>query len=138
MNHERLTEEYLNTKALVDDATKRLTDMKRLLQAAVEINGLPDEKGHLRFQAGKWALQVQRRQGAPRFDRDAAEQWLLEMTSEEQEQVTSVKLDEDKLAAWVYENRSDQVIHDRYASLFVTPEPTFAFMPPTENLYNDY
>lgn len=138
MDYERAAKEYLRLKEYHATVAEQLAAYQKLLKQAIEAEGYEDDKGHRRFQAGNWALQLQKRQGAPRLDRAAAEEWLAEMDEEDQARITSVTLDEDKLAAWAYENRKDPIIRSRYKKLFITPEPTYAFMPPTENKYDDY
>lgn len=139
MNVERLAEEYIKRKQLLDSLTKEVNGIKDLLVKAVDENGTPDEKGHIWLSAGKYTLQRQKRQGKKFLDRDAAEQWAKKEGFWDTVKVVREELDEDALLGYVYVRRSDvDGIEDTLQSLYITPEPTWAFQTPVEQEQYDY
>ncbi len=144
MNLERLTEQYLKDKAHADTLQKRINQFKELLAKQVDSDGIPDDKGHKYLQAGRFQLQRQLRQGDPYLDREAAEEYARQTGIWDDVKVVREALDEDALAGWLFENK-DKVnpetgvkYEDEYRGLFKTPDPSWAFMAPKENPYDEY
>lgn len=136
MDLERLVSEYVAATEHSKALSKQVADLKSLLLKEVDSDGYYDDKGHKRLSAGRYQLCLQKRQGRPFLDKDRAEALAHELGI--WEHVSTPVLDEDKLAAWAYKNRKDKELSKRYEELFVTPDPTWAFMPPTESQYDDY
>jgi hypothetical protein len=139
MNVEKLAEEYLRQKALNESLQKQLDTMKGLLTKAIDEDGDQDEKGHRWLVAGRFLLQRQKRQGKKYLNREAAEQWAREEGFWDQVKVVREELDEDALLGYVFERRKAvEGIEDRLESMYVTPEPTWAFQQPVEQENYEY
>lgn len=134
----KLVDEYMTHEKHRKMLEKMTGELKRLIKKQVEEHGVPDDKGHRWLQAGKWQLQVQKRQGEPKLDPQAVEDWAKERGFWNQVSRTVEVLDEDALMAYMYERRDDKELEAEFQDKYVTPEPTYAFQQPQEDKYNDY
>ena len=75
---ERYAEEYLKTDQAISGLNKVKEDIKGKLKAHVEEQGDIDDKGHKWVQAGRYFMQVQRRQGQEALNKERAEEWAKE------------------------------------------------------------
>ncbi len=138
MNLERLAEEYLNRKRMLDTLSTSVDELKKQLSTAVEEQGEEDDKGHKWLQAGKYLLQRQKRQSEPTLDREAAEKWAKDNGIWDKVKVVREDLDEDALAGLAFEMRNDEEFTEAYRNLFVKKPPTWAFIQPKEETHYDY
>ncbi len=138
MNVEQITANYLKQKALLDNLSQQVSVLKGLLSKAVDAEGTADEKGHLWYTAGDYLLQRQKRQGDKYIDREKAEDWAKERGIWGEVKVVKEELDEDALLGWAYEHRNDEALTAEFEALYVTPEPTWAFIAPIEQKNYDY
>lgn len=141
MNLERITEEYLKRKAHLAALTDQVGKLKEMLSEQVDKAGVPDDKGHLWLTLDGYLLQRQKRQGDKRLDREAAEQWARDLGIWDKVKVIREELSEDELLGFVFEHRkSDRYpdIEEQLQKLYVTPDPTWAFMPPVVQKQYDY
>lgn len=132
MDTNRIAKEYLKRLHMQQVTAKSVQELRGLLEKAIEAEGEPDEKGHVWLAAGDVLLQKQKRQGDPFLDREAAEQWAKELDIWDEVKRTVEELDEDALVAYVYQNRDDEGLEEQFQQLFVTPDPTYAFIKPQE------
>lgn len=128
---EKLASEYMRSKQAADAMTARAKELKTLLSKAVEERGEEDDRGHFWLSAGRYLLQRQRRQSAPSFDKAAAEKWAKEhgLWNELKKTVVTEEVNEDDLVAFVFNNPEYE---NDLRSLYVVPEPTWAFQSPQE------
>lgn len=139
MNLERLAAEYIKRKKMAEDLDKQVKEIRDMLAKAVDEQGIPDEKGHLHLDAGKYALLRQKRQGAKFLDKAEAEAWARKEGFWDQVKVVQEVLDEDALLGYVYERRKAVPgIEDHLESLYIEPAPTWALQPPVLQENYDY
>lgn len=144
MNLERLTEQYLKDKAHAEVLAERIAQFKEMLSKKVDAEGTADDKGHKRLRAGRFELQRQLRQPKPYLDPNAAEEYVKGLGIWDDVKVTREALDEDALAGWLYEHKDEEnpetglPYEDEYRNLFVTPKPTWAFLPPVVQEFDEY
>lgn len=134
----KLVDEYVTHEHHRKVLEKMTGELKRLIKKQLEKDGVPDDKGHRWLHAGKWQLQLQKRQGEPYLDRAAVEDWAKERGFWGSVSKTVEVLDEDALMAYMYERRADKELEAEFQEKYVTPEPTYAFQQPQEDKYNDY
>lgn len=134
----KLTEDYVQHKHHIKVLEKMIAEDKKALMEFVRENGTPDDVGHIWSQVGPWSLQVQKRQGEPRLDREAAEEWARDTGFWDSVSRTVEVLDEDLLMSYAFDHRDEPGFEDKLKSLFVAPKPTYAFQTPIEDKYNDY
>ena len=131
MDAERLAAEYVKLKAHSTILAKQVDELKALLTKQVDREGIPDEKGHLWFTAGEYLLQRQKRQGDKYLDKPSAEEWARRKGIWEDVKMVTESLSEDALLGYVYERRrTDPALEAELEDLYITPPPTWAFMPP--------
>jgi hypothetical protein len=135
MDVEKLVDTYVKGAELVKKASDRQAKLKELLTKAIDQDGEVDDKGHRWLSAGKYVLQRQKRQGARYLDVDKAEEWARSKGIWDEVKVVRESLDPDALAGWVYDNRE---YSEEYDTLWVTPDPTYAFLQPQEAQQYDY
>lgn len=139
MNVERLAEEYIKRKKLLDDLAKQVDDLKKMLNKAIEEDGETDEKGHRWLTAGDYLLQRQKRQGQKSLDMAAVEEWATERGIYDAITTTTTVIDQDRLVGYVYEHRKDDPsIEDEFESLYKEAPVTYAFLPPVVGKQYDY
>ena len=139
MNLERLAQEYVNRKKLLENLTDEVGELKKRLAAAVEADGDTDERGHQWLVAGRYMLQRQRRQGKKVFNTARAEEWARETGAWEDVKVVREELSEDLLLGYVYERRKDDPVLEHVLESFYDEAPvTWAFQPPVEQKQYDY
>ena len=139
MNLERLAEEYVKEKKMLDSLTKRVGEIKGLLSKAVDEEGIPDNSGHLWLDAGRFSLQRQKRQGDKYLDRAKAEEWAKQVGFWDEVKVVREELDEDALLGYVFERRKSQPsLEEELEMLYVEPDPTWAFLAPKLQENYDY
>lgn len=115
--------EYLNMKALADQAAERLAKQKALLMEYVEANGVEDEKGHRWVEVdGVGSIKRERRVSSS-MDTDYAEEWLKENGLYEECTTTIVVLDEDEILAKIF----DETIPPKVAKRMFAERESFAF-----------
>jgi|SaaInlStandDraft_1057018.scaffolds.fasta_scaffold01556_10 hypothetical protein len=134
----KLAEDYVQHKHHIKVLEKMAAEEKKELMLYVQREGTPDDVGHTWAQVGPWSLQVQRRQGEPRLDKDAAIEWAKAEGFWDKVSSTIEVLDEDKLMSYAFDNREDNEFEAKLKELYVAPKPTFAFQTPVEDKYNDY
>lgn len=134
----KLVDEYMAHEKHRKMLEKMSGELKRIIKKKLTEEGTPDDKGHKWLQAGKWQLQLQKRQGEPKLDQQAAEDWAKERGFWKSVSRTVEVLDEDALMAYMYERRDDEELEEEFQDLYVTPDPTYAFQQPQEDKYNDY
>lgn len=137
---ERYAEEYLKTDQAISGLNKVKEDIKGKLKAHVEEQGDIDDKGHKWVQAGRYFMQVQRRQGQEALNKERAEEWAKEkgIWDEVKKEVTMTFLDEDALLGYMFDNRDDKELEREFKELYDVPAPTWAFMKPVEEEHYDY
>ena len=141
MNEEELrhlVDEYVSHDGHRRMLDKMVSDIKSALKEAIETHGTPDDRGHKWLQIGKWQLQLQKRQGEPTLDKEAVEEWAKAKGFWEEVSDTIEVVNEDKLMAYMYENKDDEELENQLQSLYTKPKPSYAFQPPMEDKYNDY
>jgi hypothetical protein len=139
MNVERLAEEYVKRKELADALAKEVSTLKEMLSKAIDEQGIPDEKGHLWLDAGKYSLQRQKRQGDKYLDRAQAEAWAKEEGFWNEVKLVREDLDEDALLGYVFERRKAVPgIEERLEELYVEPPVTWALQKPVLQENYDY
>lgn len=139
MNIERLAEEYVKRKKLLDSLTKEVNDLKGMLSEQVDTDGDVDEKGNRWLVAGKFLLQRQKRQPQKYLNLEAAEQWVKDLGVWDEVKVVREQLDEDKLLGFVYDNRrTHPEFEDVLEGMYVEPDPTWAFISPVEQKQYEY
>jgi hypothetical protein len=138
MNVEKLVDTYVQGLETYKRLGDRQAKLKELITKAVDDEGDADEKGHRWLAAGDYVLQRQKRQGKKYLDKQAALDWVASKEIEDQVMVQVPTLDEDALAGWVFEHRGEDGIEDEYAALWVTPDPTYAFIEPQKTASYDY
>lgn len=138
MDVERLVDTYVKGQDTLKRLAARQAKFKELLVKAVDADGEPDEKGHVWLAAGDFVLQRQKRQGKPTLDQEAALDWATGKGIYDEVVEMIPVLDEDALAGWVFEHKEDEGVEDEYAALWITPDPTYAFIEPARTTNYDY
>ena len=138
MELDRLVDEYMKHDKHRKRLEKMTGNLKKMIKAKVEETGTPDDKGHKWLQAGKWQLQVQKRQGEPRLNTQRVEDWAKANGFWKSVSKTVEVMDEDALMAYVYERRDDPEFEAEFQEMYDTPEPNYAFQMPVEDKFNDY
>lgn len=143
MNLERITEEYLKLKAHQEGVAAQVEQLKKMLVEKVDEAGVPDDNGHLWLTLDGYLLQRQKRQGKKYLNRARAEEWAKERGCWQDVMVIREELDEDNLLGYVFEHRRSEDpefanIEAELESLYETPDPTWAFMPPVVQKTYDY
>lgn len=136
----RYAEEYLKTDKAITGLNKQKETIKGVLKGHVEAVGDVDDKGHKWYQAGRFFMQVQRRQGSESLNKERAEAWAKDkgIWEEVSKTVTEVYLDEDALLGYMFDNREDKDLEREFKELYDVPSPTWAFMKPVEEEHYDY
>jgi hypothetical protein len=136
----RYAEEYLKTDKAITGLNKQKETIKGVLKGHVEAVGDVDDKGHKWYQAGRFFMQVQRRQGSESLNKERAEAWAKDkgIWEEVSKTVTEVYLDEDDLLGYMFDNREDKDLEREFKELYDVPSPTWAFMKPVEEEHYDY
>jgi hypothetical protein len=118
---ERLSEEYVNTKSMLDKVTTRLNELKEALTRLVDEQGQPDEKGNLWLPAGNRQLKKERRSSLS-FDEESAEQWAKSegIFNDVKRVIFKEVVDEDKLLAYAWEHREASPIIESFNKEKVT------------------
>lgn len=99
---ERLAEEYNKAKSFEDVARARSQDLKEKLVTALKEQGVPDHRGSLWLNAGRYDLKHERRVSNT-LDADALKEWALDndLWFSISEQIEVVV--EDKVVTLAYE-----------------------------------
>lgn len=138
MDVERLTEEYLRRRALLEDLTKTVGELKEMLSDVIDAEGIPDESGHLWYTAGNFLLERQKSQPKKYLDPVAAERWARDKGIWDDVKIVKEVLGEDALLGWVFDHRGTEGLEDEFQTLYVTPPPTWSFIKPKEQKQYDY
>jgi len=138
MDTERLAEEYVKRKSMLDTLGKTVNELKEMLSKAVDEQGDVDDKGHRWLTAGRFMLKREKRQPEPQLDKEEAEQWAKSLGVWDKVKVVREELDEDALAGFAFEMRDDPEVIDAYRKLFKKKDPTWAFIAPKEQQSYDY
>lgn len=103
---ERLAQEFLNTKSLLDKVTARFNELKQALTEAVDNDGYEDDKGHRWLPVGSLQLKRERR-ATVSFDVEAAEEWAKAegIFDDVKKVIVQETIDHDLLLAYAWEHR---------------------------------
>lgn len=129
---ERLAHQYLNTKHLHENISKKLDEIKKTLTEDLIAEGVPDDKGNLWCPAGDMQLKRERRISEV-FDVQAAEKWAKETGNWDAVKTVVEVLDEDKLLALGWNNED---IRSCLPSFYKQKE-TWAFKVIEQKSYED-
>ncbi len=139
MNVEKLTEEYLNRRKMLEALTKTVGDLKDMLTEVIDKEGIPDEKGHKWFTAGNFLLKRQKSGGDKRLDPERAEQWAKDNGIWDEVKVIKEELDIDALLGWVFENRKKDGLEAHFKDACYVETPVqWSFIKPVEQTNYEY
>lgn len=129
MNVERITEEYLKQKRLLDSLNKTVGEYKEMLSKVIDEQGDPDEKGHKWYHAGRYMLKRQKSQGDKFLNHERAEEWAKKKGIWDQVNKTLVVLDEDAILGYIWDHKE---LAKEFEELYESPPEKWSFIQPVE------
>ena len=129
---ERIVEEYLKNRALLESLKKVTDEYKEMLTKVIDEQGEPDEKGHKWFHAGRFMLKRQKSQGDPYLNKEKAEAWARERGIWDDVKIVQEVLNEDAIIGYVWDHKDEPGLEASFKGLYETPAPTWSFIKPVE------